>query len=180
MNAEQALRAPARADRPETPPDAMAAQRPTPPVKSGRMPRRRWLPHLPADLGVTRRELIGDTCIALIVALASCLQFQCLTATGLVTGYPHAAAIAAIAATTLVLRRRLPELGLFAGLAASFASDERTLLFAASYAVARYGGRLRFVLVGGVTVVYLATRHLVGMADITTAQLYDGAIVEIA
>ncbi|MFF4409971.1 sensor histidine kinase [Streptomyces sp. NPDC001404] len=183
MNAEHSLR-----------PDGLAGSRTRParppvpaPPRPGRLAslaaavRSAWRrPLLPAASDGPLRDLLCDTGIALLVAVASCLQIHSLSATGLVHGYCLSSAIAVTAAATLVLRRRTPEFCLLAGLAASFASDERTPLFAASYAVAHYGGRSRFGLVAVVAVIYLVTRHSIGMADASTAQLYYGVVVEIA
>lgn len=125
------------------------------------------------------RRLLCDIGIALLVAAASCLQLHSLSDTGLVHGYTASAAVAVAAATTLVVRRRWPEVCLLAGLAASLTSDERTALFAAAYAVAHYGGRLRFALVAAATVFYVLTRHVTGMADAGRQQMYYGVVVEI-
>ncbi|MFC5722296.1 sensor histidine kinase [Streptomyces gamaensis] len=125
------------------------------------------------------RRSLCDLGIALLVAVASCLQLHSLSETGLVRGYPASAAIAVAAAATLVLRRRWPEICLLAALGASLASDERTALFAAAYAVAHYGGRLRFALVAGAALFYLLTRHVTGIADAGQERLYYGVVVEI-
>ncbi len=126
------------------------------------------------------RDRLCDGGIVLLTAVVPCLQTDALTATGLVRSYPAAAAIAVGSAATFVLRRRIPELCLFAGLASSFASDVRTSLFAAAYAVARYGGRLRFVLVTLAAAVYLSTRHPLGMAGGTEQALYYAVVAEVA
>ncbi|MGW1077591.1 sensor histidine kinase [Streptomyces sp. NPDC002537] len=95
-------------------------------------------------------------------------------------GYPADAAIAVATAATLVLRRRRPEICLLAGLASSFAYDERFLLFAGAYAVAHYGRKMRFGLVAAVIVIYVLARSALGMADATVEELYCGVVTEVA
>ncbi|WP_160501970.1 histidine kinase [Streptomyces sp. BA2] len=68
-------------------------------------------------------------------------------------------------AAALLLRRLLPELCLAVGLAASSSAGARTSLIAAAYAVACYGGRMRYAVLVAGTGVYLVVQHLTGSAD---------------
>ncbi|MEC4017966.1 sensor histidine kinase [Streptomyces sp. H27-D2] len=128
---------------------------------------------------LAHRRWLGDIGIALLVTFASYVQTRDVWSTGLVRDVGASAAIAMIAAATLVLRRRLPVMCLAAGLAASFATDDRTPLIAAAYAVACYGGALRFPAVAVAVGAYLTTRQTVGMSADSIPQLYYGVGVDI-
>ncbi|WP_411144443.1 sensor histidine kinase [Streptomyces sp. x-80] len=129
--------------------------------------------------GAARRRRTCDLGIALLVALAAYTQTREVWSTGPVDRPGASAAVAVAAAATLVLRRRLPEVCLAAGLAAGFVSDIRTPLMAAAYAVACYGGRARFAMVAVAAGMYPVTRQGVGTADTGGADLCYGVVLDL-
>lgn len=119
-------------------------------VRTGAEPARRWA---------------WDAGIVLLVALAGATHSSEVPRSGgaLTPGICLTLELGAGAA--LLLRRLLPELCLAAGLAASSSAGARTPLIAAAYAVACYGGRLRYAVLAVGAGGYLMVQHVTGPAD---------------
>ncbi len=129
--------------------------------------------------GSSRRERIYDCLIAAGTAAIACVLLREVRHTGLIDGYWTNFGVATLAAASLLWRRNRPEICLSAGLLASLASDEQTVLAVAAYAVARYGGRYRFWVFGTVTVLYVATRSLTGLSASSPEEFFQVTVLTI-
>ncbi|MEV7596889.1 histidine kinase [Kitasatospora sp. NPDC089797] len=116
--------------------------------------------------------LVALSCAALAV-LAAALKYR----TGVVPGLTASAAVAALCSVSLLVRRHRSELPLIAGLLASIATDEPTLLIFGAWALARYGRRFRATVLWATATAYLATRPLLGTPTVSATALYHLATV---
>lgn len=117
---------------------------------------------LVSETPTPRRLRAHDAALALLVAAASLLALSTVYRTGLFHSYPVSCLCALTAAASLMFRRTRPEICVAVAFSTTLASDEGTALIAATYAMGRYGGRHRALIVGGAVLAYLGTRSVTG------------------
>ncbi|MEZ0068099.1 signal transduction histidine kinase [Streptacidiphilus sp. MAP12-20] len=118
----------------------------------------------PTEAGARR----VDALLALLCGVLATLALAGTHKLGLLPDFWLSLLVSWIAAAALLLRRSAPWLTLTIALASTVSSDDRTPLFFACYAMAAYGGRLRWTGVIAASLGYVITRDLLfphGYAD---------------
>ncbi|WP_329119751.1 sensor histidine kinase [Streptomyces sp. NBC_01465] len=101
----------------------------------------------------------ADVALALACGVLSTLALDSIHQLGLVTDHVTSVVITWGVAATLLLRRTYPEICVAAAVAATLASDDRTPLFFAAYALTAYGRRWRWTWVAVAAAGYFAIRE---------------------
>ncbi|MEV0322988.1 sensor histidine kinase [Streptomyces sp. NPDC050658] len=137
------------------------------------------LHHSFVRVGARGRRWAWDIGIVLLAALACATHASDLPSSGGARTSGACLAVGLGASAALLLRRRLPEVCVAAGLAAGSFAGARTPLIAAAYSVACYGGRLRHAVLAAGVGIYLTVQHVTGPADGSVIQMCHRAGIDL-